>query len=76
VRQLWKYNFYGVLEEPPPPPPTGTVTITGPTKVRSNAYCTWYATTDMGSPPLTYTWKVGNSTVPGNGNELTWKSSS
>jgi hypothetical protein len=46
---------------PPPPPPDPTVTISGPSSVRPNANCTWWAVVSGGVPPYAYSWIPGGA---------------
>lgn len=51
---------------PPPPPPPLSITLTGPSSVRSGATCLWTATPTTGVAPYTYLWNLPNSsTTPG-----------
>lgn len=59
------------LVPPPPPPPTISVTITGPTTVRSSAQCTWSAIANGGSG-YSYAWKKNGSPIGGNTQDLTY----
>lgn len=68
VRKLWKFNMYGVLEDPPA---GGTATISGRTSVRPNATCLWDASTTLASPPYAYSWTVNGVPVGNNSSSLT-----
>ena len=70
-------NDFGAFDQvtsdfgpPPPPPPLTTVMINGPSDVRENDFCTWFATVSDGTPPYSYSWLKGASPV-GSGPVLT-----
>jgi hypothetical protein len=57
--------FSNFLAPPPPPPPLTSVSMTGPTSVRSGTLCVWFANPNGGTAPFSWVWKKNGSTIAG-----------
>lgn len=58
------YQDFGVVTTYPPPPPL-SVSISGPSRVKPNQACGWWANPTGGVPPYSYSW-VPSGTMDGN----------